>query len=163
MAKVIAFLKQWTPQEINDVLLGDESHPATPDIDIALGDGRVVNVVRPAPGVDAAAEAARLGLTDFVLVEDTDLPSRRFRFGWSIQGNRVVEDLARCKNHARYLAKRQASERAGVLRAKIEAAEDMDPQEAARLKNQRERLWRDHAAKLARIDAAATVEQLATM
>ena len=68
-----------------------------------------VSVVHPTGEVPIEELAAKLGLTDYEIIEDGAIPSdRTFRNAWVKNGSAVVEDLSKSKEigHATRRAKR---------------------------------------------------------
>ena len=120
-----------------------------------------VSVVHPTGEVSIDELPARLGLTDYEIVDDDVIPTdRTFRNAWVKSGSTVNEDLPKCKELAherRRAAREEEFKPHDELISKQIPGADTDAAEAARAQ-----IRTKYATMQTEIDAATTTAEIKT-
>ena len=120
-----------------------------------------VSVVHPTGEVPIDELPARLGLTDYEIVDDDVIPTdRTFRNAWVKSGATVAEDLPKCKELAherRRAAREEEFKPHDELISKQIPGADTDAAEAARAQ-----IRTKYATMQTEIDAATTTAEIKT-
>ena len=120
-----------------------------------------VSVVHPTGEVPISELPARLGLTDYEIVDDDVIPTdRTFRDAWVKSGSTVAEDLPKCKEIAherRRAARDEEFKPHDELISKQIPGADTDAAEASRAA-----IRTKYATMQTEIDAATTTAEIKT-
>lgn len=120
-----------------------------------------VSVVHPTGEVPISELPAKLGLTDYEIVDDDVIPAdRTFRNAWVKSGATVSEDLPKCKEIAherRRAAREEEFKPHDELISKQIPGADTDAAEAARAE-----IRTKYATMQTEIDAATTTAEIKT-
>lgn len=120
-----------------------------------------VSVVHPTGEVPINELPARLGLTDYEIVDDDVIPTdRTFRNAWVKSGSTVAEDLPKCKEIAherRRAAREEEFKPHDELISKQIPGADTDAAEASRAA-----IRTKYATMQTEIDAATTTAEIKT-